>query len=154
MRFVTGAIAILGICLAVAACGGGGSKPTVITFDGKFENLLFEKDSSQLKPEARKYVLDYPNVSAIAKGFRIDVKGHTDDTGKALTKEGRAEYNMKLSQARADEIAKFLVNELGVDRANITAKGFGDTQPLYPNSSDENRAKNRRVELVCTPING
>jgi outer membrane protein OmpA-like peptidoglycan-associated protein len=71
--------------------------------------------------------------------FSAEVSGHTDNIGAPA-------YNLKLSDARAAAVKTWLVQQ-GVAPARITSRGYGDTRPLAPNTTDENRFKNRRVEL-------
>jgi outer membrane protein OmpA-like peptidoglycan-associated protein len=71
--------------------------------------------------------------------WHFEVQGHTDNVG------GKG-ANQKLSDDRAATVVGWLVKN-GVDKARLTAKGYGDTQPVAENTSDEGRAKNRRVEL-------
>jgi outer membrane protein OmpA-like peptidoglycan-associated protein len=68
----------------------------------------------------------------------IEINGHTDDVGKK-------EYNQQLSLKRADEIRLFLIQN-GV-KNTIKTNGMGANNPMYPNTTSENRKKNRRVEL-------
>jgi outer membrane protein OmpA-like peptidoglycan-associated protein len=72
--------------------------------------------------------------------LQISIEGHTDNSGNA-------EHNKKLSDARANSVLNALVTD-GIDKARLTAKGFGAEKPLAANDSEENKAKNRRVELV------
>jgi len=88
----------------------------------------------------------YPVLEAIiaimkkypASNFRIE--GHTDSTGSD-------EYNMKLSQRRADAVKSYLV-EHGISADRLTAKGYGETKPIASNKTASGRAKNRRVEII------
>ena len=73
------------------------------------------------------------------KEIRLEVWGHTDDKGSDL-------YNLHLSQKRAAAVAKFL-NGSGVDAARLNSAGFGESRPIADNTTDEGRARNRRVEL-------
>lgn len=74
---------------------------------------------------------------------KIEIQGHTDSTGsKAL--------NDKLSQARANSVRNYLVNDLKVDSSRITAKGYGSSSPVTSNASKEGQAQNRRVIAVIT----
>jgi len=70
----------------------------------------------------------------------IEVAGHTDSMGSDA-------YNMKLSQQRADAVRNFLISR-GVSADRLTAKGYGESQPVADNATEEGRFKNRRVELA------
>jgi OOP family OmpA-OmpF porin len=71
--------------------------------------------------------------------IRVEVGGHTDSAGG----DG---YNLRLSQDRAQAVLDYLV-ENGVERTRLSAKGFGEGQPLADNATDGGRRQNRRVEL-------
>lgn len=114
---------------------------TPVTPDSAFRvNLIFfDFDSDRLRPEstaellqAVEFLQEYPDI-------RVEIQGHTDDVGPA-------DYNLMLSQRRAEAVKKFLV-EHGIDASRLIAKGYGETKPKVPNTSEENRAKNRRVEF-------
>ena len=68
------------------------------------------------------------------------VEGHTDSAGSD-------EYNMKLSQQRAESVTNYLISQ-GIDSGRFTTKWYGESQPVGDNATAEGRAKNRRVELV------
>ena len=70
----------------------------------------------------------------------VEIGGHTDS-------DGPAEANLRLSQARADAVRNALIAR-GIDAARLTAVGFGEASPLVPNDSEENKARNRRIELL------
>lgn len=69
----------------------------------------------------------------------IELAGHTDSIGTE-------EYNMALSQRRVDSVREYLVSQ-GVDGAKLTARGYGESQPIADNATPEGRARNRRVEV-------
>ncbi len=102
-------------------------------------DILFDLNSTALRPQSQDVLRD------LAANFRqypsetFEVNGHTDSTGNA-------EYNMTLSQRRADSVAGYLVDQ-GVPGAQITARGFGETQPKASNDTPEGRQLNRRVEI-------
>jgi outer membrane protein OmpA-like peptidoglycan-associated protein len=73
--------------------------------------------------------------------LKIEVQGHTDNVGKA-------DANLKLSQARADAVKTALTTDYGVAADQLTAMGYGDTKPAGENTTAEGRQNNRRVELV------
>ena len=115
----------------------------VVVADKKIElreTILFGNNNAQIQPQSE------PLVDAIAKVLTdhpeiqlVSIEGHTDDRGKAA-------HNKKLSEARAKSVLEALVAR-GIAKDRLKSVGFGLTQPIVPNDSDENRAKNRRVEL-------
>ena len=72
--------------------------------------------------------------------LRIEVRGHTDA-------KGTEEYNQKLSEARANAVRDALI-ALGVPEGRVRARGFGLSQPVATNDTEEGRAKNRRTEFI------
>src|SRR5260370_41628109 len=71
--------------------------------------------------------------------IHVRIEGHTDNVGKLKT-------NMKVSQARADAVRTFLINQ-GVDPKQLVALGYGPTRPIAPNKTKAGKALNRRAEL-------
>jgi outer membrane protein OmpA-like peptidoglycan-associated protein len=74
---------------------------------------------------------------------KLSVEGHTDNVGAAASNQG-------LSEKRAQAIVAWLTAH-GVDASRLKAKGWGQTKPVADNSSEDGRAKNRRVDLVKIP---
>ncbi|MCK6502020.1 OmpA family protein [Myxococcota bacterium] len=83
-------------------------------------------------------------IAAVIRGNpqikRIRIEGHTDSDGSDV-------YNLKLSQSRAESVRAALI-ERGVEADRLLAVGFGEQQPVVPNDSDDNKARNRRVEFI------
>jgi OOP family OmpA-OmpF porin len=102
--------------------------------------VLFAFDSDALG-EGAESVLDRV-VEEIRKqpGARVTVEGHTDDVGTT-------EYNLSLSQRRAQAVAAYLVQK-GIAPDRIAAHGYGKSRPVTVNDGDEGQRKNRRVEMV------
>ncbi|RMF48656.1 MAG: OmpA family protein [Bacteroidetes bacterium] len=105
------------------------------------ENLEFPTNSAEITPEA------YPRLDYIA-GFllkypfvKLRVEGHTDAVGDPA-------YNRKLSRQRAENIRRYLLQATGLPPDQIVAEGYGPDRPLLPNTTEENRARNRRVEFI------
>lgn len=108
-------------------------KPVVLT------GVHFEFNKSILTPDS-KTILDKVAASLIERpDVKVEIAGHTDSKGSDA-------YNLKLSNARADAVMQYLIGK-GVKADNLTAKGYGESQPIADNKTDEGRAKNRRVEL-------
>ena len=110
-----------------------------------FDNLNFEFGKADIKKESLPYLDKLADTLNKAKNWTLEIQGHTDD-------KGGDDFNMKLSQNRADAVKNYLITK-GVLLDTITAKGFGESKPLVPNDSDANREKNRRVEFKITKPN-
>jgi len=99
----------------------------------------FDFNKATLRPDAT------PALDAIAKlladygDLKVELGGHTDNVGERS-------YNQKLSEQRVAAVKTWLTKK-GVAGERLTTRGYADTQPLVPNDSPENQAKNRRVEL-------
>lgn len=110
-----------------------------------FDNLNFEFGKADIKKDSYPYLDKLADTLNKAKDWTLEIQGHTDD-------KGGDDFNMKLSQGRADAVKNYLITK-GVLLDSITAKGFGESKPLVPNDSDANREKNRRVEFKITKPN-
>ena len=103
------------------------------------KGIKFDTDKSDIKPEY--YHLLDSIVEIINKNpqLKIEIQGHTDSVASA-------EYNLKLSQRRASSVLLYLENH-GVQKDILQAKGYGLSRPVDTNANESGRAKNRRVEL-------
>lgn len=102
--------------------------------------INFETGSATLTANSR-YELDNLVTALNAfPGLTIEVAGHTDNTGNPAD-------NLTLSAARASSVVKYLTDR-GVSEGRLRPRGYGDTKPLVPNDSEDNRAKNRRTEFT------
>lgn len=102
--------------------------------------INFDVDKATLRADAQP-IIDEINKLLVADGsLKLSIEGHTDATGGA-------DHNRQLSGARARSVFGALVG-LGVDPSRLASKGFGPDKPIAENSTDDGRAKNRRVELV------
>jgi outer membrane protein OmpA-like peptidoglycan-associated protein len=102
--------------------------------------VFFDFDSAMLTAEARDIVRSAAENARAGGISRIRVIGHTDTSGPA-------DYNMGLSQRRADAVAAEL-ERLGVDQAQIAVSAVGETQPLVPTGDGVREPQNRRVEII------
>jgi OOP family OmpA-OmpF porin len=108
-------------------------------------NVEFDSDKAVVKDKYKneiKKVADfmkkYPNTTAV-------IEGHTDNTNTAA-------YNQKLSEARANSIRQYLINNFGIKASRLTAVGYGLTKPIASNNTEEGKQKNRRVQAVVKAI--
>jgi outer membrane protein OmpA-like peptidoglycan-associated protein len=103
--------------------------------------VTFRVNSAVLSPEARHQLDDFAQKVMSAKGYMIEISGHTDSTG------GEAK-NFRLSQQRAESVVQYLaVNHKIPLRRFITPMGYGKTEAVADNSTAAGRAQNRRVEV-------
>jgi OOP family OmpA-OmpF porin len=80
------------------------------------------------------YLRKYPDTTAV-------IEGHTDEVGSD-------EYNMQLSQRRANSVVDYLVEHSGIDRSRLKAVGYGKTRPVADNRTEEGKRLNRRIDSV------
>src|SRR5688572_19167330 len=102
--------------------------------------LLFDFDSDVVRPEARENLRNLAASLDKYPGSELLIVGHTDSVGT----DG---YNLGLSERRAEAAAAYLASQ-GVDRARVSSRGLGESEPVAPNDSDAGRSKNRRVEVA------
>jgi outer membrane protein OmpA-like peptidoglycan-associated protein len=105
-------------------------------------DVLFDTARYTLKPGAREKLAKVSGIILGHPGLKIAVEGHTDSVGGD-------EYNMRLSENRANSVRDFLVAQ-GVPAASVSAQGFGKTMPVADNATSAGRQQNRRVELVVS----
>ena len=112
----------------------------VLTFP---EPIVFDPGQAQLKPFAQPILEKVASVILDRPNLTIEVQGHTDNR-PINTK--RYPSNWELSVDRATQVARALIR-LGVDPNQLSVKGFGEYRALYPNDTEMNQLKNRRVEI-------
>ena len=105
-------------------------------------DVLFDFNKYTLKSEAREKLAKVSGILLAYPDLKVQVEGYTDNIGSD-------EYNQKLSEQRADGVREYLVAQ-SVSDSNVTAKGFGMADPVADNTTNQGRAKNRRVELVVS----
>lgn len=107
----------------------------IVTYD-----INFDVNQAEIKPESMKEVYRVKQLMDENPSLVYEVQGHTDSTGNPAS-------NQRLSERRAQAIVDKMV-ELGIDPSRLTAVGKGQTEPIADNSTEEGRAKNRRVEFI------
>lgn len=102
-------------------------------------NVLFDFDKAVIKTEFLPELDEWAEYFQTNPAARAQITGHADSTGPET-------YNQGLSERRAQAVIDYLVKK-GIDPARLSSVGYGETMPVAPNDSRENRQKNRRVEL-------
>jgi OmpA-OmpF porin, OOP family len=103
------------------------------------DNVLFDTGKASLKGSSFKALNNLVELMKMKSGMIIEIGGHTDNTGKH-------DINLKLSQSRANTVRNYLIKK-GITPNRVKAKGYGDTQPVAPNDTEEGRKQNRRTEV-------
>lgn len=112
-------------------------KPQIFTLEG----VRFDFDKATLRPESYP-VLD--KAAAILKNnpdIIVEIQGHTCSMGSD-------EYNIRLSDARANTVVNYLITKHMIDSSRLIARGYGEHKPAYTNATREGRAKNRRMDFA------
>lgn len=102
--------------------------------------INFETNKSDLNTESIKLIDQIVKVMNDNSSFKISIEGHTDNNGTI-------EHNQNLSENRAKSVKEELIKK-DISSERLQSRGFGQTKPLIENNSEENKAKNRRVELI------
>ncbi|MDX9759211.1 MAG: OmpA family protein [Bacteroidota bacterium] len=103
------------------------------------EGINFETNSANITPDSEPILRRAYNTLRTNPELRVEVQGHTDDVGSNTA-------NQRLSERRANAVRDYMV-QAGIDQNRMTARGYGEDQPLVPNDSPENRARNRRIQF-------
>lgn len=106
-----------------------------------FYGILFDFDKADIKSESEPQLAEMAKFLKANAALRAYVIGHTDN-------KGTLDYNVKLSNQRADAVVKALAARYGIDAKRLTARGLGPLAPVATNRTEDGQAKNRRVELV------
>ncbi len=122
-----------------------------INLDELVDLIEFDSGEARLKPEGLKIL---KQASEILKGItdkHFRVEGHADNVPIGPSLKEKFPSNWELSKARATGVARYLIEEGGLDSARLSAVGYGDTRPVASNETEEGRKVNRRVEIVLLP---
>jgi chemotaxis protein MotB len=111
------------------------------------DKILFDPGKTDLKPEGKEALAQVTSVLRELGNRNFQVAGHTDNIP---IKSKRFHSNWELSTARAVEVVNFMIST-GMEAKRLSAAGYADQSPVAPNDSNENMAKNRRIEITLVP---
>ncbi|WP_298394490.1 OmpA family protein [Sphingobium sp.] len=106
--------------------------------------ITFAYNRADVQPQFQPTLNEVASVLAQYPKTYIDVLGHTDSDGSDA-------YNQTLSERRAQSVADYLVSK-GVQSARLATRGYGESQPIASNATEEGKAANRRVEIKIAPV--
>jgi chemotaxis protein MotB len=112
------------------------------------DKLLFNTASYRVKKGAYKVITKLADIIKSEPSIDVMIEGHTDSR---TINNAVVQDNWDLSVKRATAIVRLLENKFDVDGSRLIAAGRGDTMPLVPNTSNKNRAKNRRTKIIILP---
>jgi outer membrane protein OmpA-like peptidoglycan-associated protein len=104
------------------------------------EGIVFKTASSEILPASQDILMKAYNTLEAYPDMEVEIQGHTDNVGKH-------DYNVKLSQSRADAVKQWLVNA-GISGSRITTRAFAYDKPIATNDTAEGRQQNRRIEFM------
>lgn len=106
------------------------------------DGIVFKTGSAEISPVSEEILMQAFNTLDRHPEIEVEIQGHTDNTGKHA-------MNMKLSQRRADAVKAWLAKK-GIAASRVSTKGYGPDQPSAPNTTEEGKQKNRRIEFMRT----
>lgn len=115
-------------------------QPIEVGLTVRLKNIYFDFDKTTLKSESFVELNKVVSFLEDNKTVEIEISGHTDSKGSDV-------YNLNLSQGRSQAVVDYLVTQ-GIDRARLTAKGYGESKPIDSNDTEAGRSNNRRVEFT------
>ncbi|MBU4487223.1 MAG: OmpA family protein [Candidatus Delongbacteria bacterium] len=104
------------------------------------DNIYFKLGSAELETESFASLNSLKKVFLDNRGIVIQIEGHTDS-------QGSEEYNLNLSNQRANTVAEYIVNVLRISASQISSIGYGESKPIASNKTSKGRAQNRRIEF-------
>lgn len=119
-------------------------EPVALNATVRLKNIQFDTKSFQLAPVSMIELNKLVQLMNDNPSMKIQINGYTDNVGSDAD-------NLKLSQARSQSVADYLISK-GIDAKRLSAKGFGETQPIADNTTEAGRAANRRTEFIVTGL--
>lgn len=116
------------------------------------EKVLFDSGESDVKPEGLKILKRVGNILKNIKDKQIKVEGHTDNVRIGGKLKETYSSNWELSTARATNVVRYLQDNVHISGKLLSAAGYSAYRPVVSNDTPENRAQNRRIEIVLLPL--
>lgn len=106
--------------------------------------LTFDSGQSAIKPENFDLLTKVEKAIDIFPRSELLIEGHTDSYGSD-------DLNMRLSQARAEAVRQYMISAMGIQEFRAIATGYGETNPVANNETEQGRARNRRIDIIIRP---
>ncbi len=118
------------------------------------DKVVFDSSKASIKESGLGVLNKVGEALQLIKDKHIQVQGHTDSRPIKWELQGRYPTNWELSAARAATIVRYLIDEVGIDPARLSAAGYGYHQPLASHDTSDGQQEYRRVEFVLLPLRG
>lgn len=116
------------------------------------DKILFDSGDASISPRGAEVLMRLGEVLAKVEDRSIQVSGHTDDSPPSAKLAATFPSNWELSTARAVNVVRFLQEKASVPARRLVAAGHGEMQPVASNATPKGRARNRRIEVLLTPV--
>lgn len=116
------------------------------------DKILFSSGESIVKKDGQKILTRVGDILKKIENKQIRIEGHTDNVPIGKELEYRFPTNWELSSARATNVARYLIEKVGIDPKRISVVGYADQRPIGVNTTVAGRSRNRRIEIVLIPI--
>lgn len=116
------------------------------------EKILFDSGSAEIKGSGKKIIDRVAEILKNVSDKQIRIEGHTDNVPIGPKIARKFPTNWELSTARATTVVRYLIEKGGINPKILSAVGYADNMPVASNDTEEGRAKNRRIEIVLSPI--
>jgi chemotaxis protein MotB len=116
------------------------------------DKILFPSGSADISKDGKLVLDKVIEILKDIKDKRIEVEGHTDNVRIYSAIKAKYPTNWELSTARATQVVRYLQEQGGIDPTLLSATGYSEYQPVVPNDTAEDKAKNRRIEIVLLPL--
>ena len=117
------------------------------------DRVLFDSGQAQVKASGVKVLKQVGDVLNKVSDKQIRIEGHTDNLPISAKLQDKFKSNWELSTARATNVVRYLIDQGGVNRQQLSAVGYAETRPIASNDNDQGRSSNRRIEIVLYPKN-
>jgi chemotaxis protein MotB len=114
--------------------------------------VLFDSGEAEISPRGQEILMRVGQVLSKIDDKQIQVSGHTDDAAISDKLVAKFPTNWELSSARAVNVVRFLNEEAKVPGRRLVASGYGPFHPISSNATPQGRARNRRIEILLTPV--
>ncbi len=129
----------------------GSDQVDMAKLKGLVSQLQYESGEAAVTPAQAEILMQVTGLLRDVKDAEILVEGHADDMPIGPALKQTFPSNQELSDARANNAVRYMVEEGGLDPASLSAAGYSDSQPIASNATEAGKSKNRRIEITLQP---